>query len=117
MYPAGCAAELRRLADRFGLSLTADETATGFGRTGNHVRLRARGRGAGRNVRRQGLTGGYVTLAAVLCSSAVAEAITRSPQRVLLHGPTFMANPLACVAASAARLASRAVATAVASAR
>jgi adenosylmethionine-8-amino-7-oxononanoate aminotransferase len=47
------------------------------------------------------LTGGYLSLAALLCSGAVAEAITGSEPRALLHGPTFMANPLACAVASA----------------
>ena len=47
------------------------------------------------------LTGGCLTLAAVLCTTVVAEAIARSPQRALLHGPTFMANSLACAVTSA----------------
>lgn len=47
------------------------------------------------------LTVGYLTLAAVHATSQVAEAVTRSPQRALMHGPTFMANPLACAVASA----------------
>lgn len=47
------------------------------------------------------LTGGYLTLAAMLCSRRVAAVVTSSPLRALLHGPTFMANPLACAVASA----------------
>ena len=101
VYPPRCLAELRRIADAHGILLVADEIATGFGRTGRSFGVDWADVSPDVMCVGKALTGGYLTLAAVLCSAGVAAAITRSPERALLHGPTFMANPLACSVASA----------------
>jgi adenosylmethionine-8-amino-7-oxononanoate aminotransferase len=101
IYPPCAVAELRRIADLHGILLIADEIATGFGRTGRYFAVDWAGVAPDVMCVGKALTGGYLTLAAVLCSDQVAAAITRSQQPAVLHGPTFMANALACALASA----------------
>ena len=100
-YPASCLRVMREVADEHGLLLVLDEIATGFGRTG--TMFAADGAGVRPDVLCVGkaLTGGYLTLAAVLCSGDVARGIAGSESGVLMHGPTYMGNPLACAVALA----------------
>ncbi|WP_372518022.1 adenosylmethionine--8-amino-7-oxononanoate transaminase [Solirubrobacter ginsenosidimutans] len=93
-HPPECVALLRELCDTHEVPLVLDEIATGFGRTGT---LFAAAEHADILCLGKALTGGYMTLAATLCTAAVAERLNGP----LMHGPTFMANPLATAAALA----------------
>jgi adenosylmethionine-8-amino-7-oxononanoate aminotransferase len=100
-HSPACVAFLRALCDEHGLLLVLDEIATGFGRTGamfacEHARVTPDVMCVGK-----ALTGGYITLAATLCTPALAEAVSSGEGGGLMHGPTFMANPLACAVALA----------------
>jgi adenosylmethionine-8-amino-7-oxononanoate aminotransferase len=101
-HDAAALQRLRRLADKHGVLLIFDEIFTGFGRTGSLFAMESAGVTPDIVTLSKALTGGVLPLSAAIASTRVFNAfLSDRADAALMHGPTYMANPLACAAANA----------------
>ncbi|WP_026804796.1 adenosylmethionine--8-amino-7-oxononanoate transaminase [Aliarcobacter lanthieri] len=93
--------KVRELCTKYDILMILDEIATGFGHTGKMFAFKHTNIKPDIIIVGKGLTGGYITMAAMITTKNISDTISNSDIGVLMHGPTFMANPLACSVANA----------------